>query len=1460
MSQKDSSARIGFDDIAWGVGYIDVPVYGGGTRRVKRINFKDIPYDETKTLAQQMDLIDSLLKTNNFTEVVKQKDAIANINIHLAQLVGLTKVAPEKYGDISDALPTLMELSEHINEIHAIVESAKRIGDHERAVKALVCRMQRDCERTSKVSSAMLQDTHNRIEKAVDKVESMDKELTKFATESLAEVLKGNELSRKFATYNWVLNAKRPCEKLDFHIDDRLGQIVLNVPVAMNVADCDKCEMDKTLNEVLMRTIVETGQSVFPANNATSVDRVFVHKGKPNTEAIAILESDGMIHVYKEDPVLKSRVPYTGLKANDSLEFYISKDPATASGGVTVLDTWGDASVDKVISSHLLNILNNWVKSLIALSGMPELSNNLGTFLQEDDEVIIPDNSTVKEAFQAIEKYLDKIPKTYLQLPDTISDYTGQALKMMRVNLAEDAVEAVKLTALLVNYDDTVTNFGLAAADQNVQKVIEKMKAMLDGMPDQKFVATIAARDALLPGLPPQTMVHVDDATADPTVNKNWAKYQYLGGTWVKYQSWDDLHRYINLTPTKLLDRTHKDWGALNGEEFMKTLDILQLNEALLLDEATFASTTPIPSTAEVQGKLNLYKDAGSNLAPRNKFLVYNGVDTMAGAKAKAVYYVDRAGIVIEVSSKNQTMYFAPDNLVNPAIAGEPTTAEIEAHTTPKSIHSAIVYYNGKDAQGTDRHKYAYWVDGEGKATLIDTWVVDNLNKYISALGILNQGIHVVPKADLTVGLRAGTLMQYNPTTHKIDTYVHTAVDPAVFDVIAPDGTVITANTSTVPVTQYWDGAVKTLPDNNDAVMHSFFYGIDGKVRLLMGNVKYPTFGAGTRLYGKELVDVPAILADNVFVGGLLVRKDTTTTNHVTKAMTINASRLGEVRVSGATGEDGAGGLRGKPVADTAAIAALDAQDFELREDNSTGNVFRFKLGAVPSGIGFADAKGTGAWIYQRIEPMLMETTVVGTPLMSLNKYLDVAKYPLTHTSFLVPNADVKVEVTNPKKMRVYLNGEMTPALRDINEYDLLSTDIVFVASPSANLLHVYVTRTRTKPPKVLLHGGSLPRTSMGQRVTSGVRIVTFADKAPGSTINVYSGQFTLPVGVYRVSAHVGATGMNTVEYGRFKLIDITNNRQLQDSPNVQVVGGNDSMTAQAGRGNYEYAFSKGIDIIIRVNAKIDIALWIYETWGQWEFDPNSSGVAINQLPEETVIDASMQIAVPFNITATGAATTVNGGQPLQKAFEDTGVIAVQIDVPVGKLLTTVKDGATDVVISDPKTGVVHITRTTGQGDLVLTVGAFAAVPPTIGDLISYTGHGLYDNENTTGAHLPFTADANARGLTLSADGKEFIALVDMLIDVTLLDGVFTQNTGGAVYLEYVALAGKPRPFREDSNDWRVLPMPNTKGHWKAHSFDWQNFKLLAGQSFTIGVYGANNSSGLDGTNFSALHIKGIKI
>jgi len=152
---------------------------------------------------------------------------------------------------------------------------------------------------------------------------------------------------------------------------------------------------------------------------------------------------------------------------------------------------------------------------------------------------------------KAVRDQLDALAQSFLALPDTPNAFTGLALQMLRVNAAENAVEAVALAASLVAFDNTTAT--LPGAPATTQTAIEALKTLVDGLPTQVSVADFPSLPAP-GGVPNASIYHVTDASGDPTVTAGWAKYQAIGGAWQKFLAEEDLVAVITLNNTQLAE------------------------------------------------------------------------------------------------------------------------------------------------------------------------------------------------------------------------------------------------------------------------------------------------------------------------------------------------------------------------------------------------------------------------------------------------------------------------------------------------------------------------------------------------------------------------------------------------------------------------------------------------------------------------------------------------------------------------------------------------------------------------------------------------------------------------------------------------------------------------------------------------------------------------------------------
>ena len=191
---------------------------------------------------------------------------------------------------------------------------------------------------------------------------------------------------------------------------------------------------------------------------------------------------------------------------------------------------------------------------------------------------------------KAIRTALDALPTNFLANTDTMNSFAGLALQVLRVNAAEDAVEAIALAASLVAFDNTTST--LPGAPTEVQAAIDSLKGLIDALPDQSTVADFAS----LPGTADaDSIVHVTDASGDPDIAAGWAKYQFIAGTWERFLSLEDLQTVAAFTDAQIQDRTDTTTAFVAGGKqlFDREQAIKGLVANLLSTDADFAVAKP---------------------------------------------------------------------------------------------------------------------------------------------------------------------------------------------------------------------------------------------------------------------------------------------------------------------------------------------------------------------------------------------------------------------------------------------------------------------------------------------------------------------------------------------------------------------------------------------------------------------------------------------------------------------------------------------------------------------------------------------------------------------------------------------------------------------------------------------------------------------------------------------------
>ena len=321
----------------------------------------------------------------------------------------------------------------------------------------------------------------------------------------------------------------------------------------------------------------------------TGIDLKPTGNSNEYTIEISWLDGDGVPQT-TTDPTPLTIAPTV---VNNTLTSTSLTEALSANQGKQLKDQLDAVNINKVNNSDKAvqgdidsGTANKWVDAK-ELKEELDLKQDISEFVTTiRDAASSEDTKYVSE--KAIRTALDALPTNFLANTDTFNSFTGLSLQILRVNAAENAVEAITLAATIVSFDNTTAS--IAGNPSTTQEAIEALKALIDAQPLQTSVATYG-------DLPDPTtvsdgaIVHVVDASGDPTITSGWAKYQEIGDTWFKYLSQEDLS-VTALTDAQILDDTDTVTGTVSGKQVNDTVKNYLIDEDdLISDDDTKAPT-----------------------------------------------------------------------------------------------------------------------------------------------------------------------------------------------------------------------------------------------------------------------------------------------------------------------------------------------------------------------------------------------------------------------------------------------------------------------------------------------------------------------------------------------------------------------------------------------------------------------------------------------------------------------------------------------------------------------------------------------------------------------------------------------------------------------------------------------------------------------------------------------------
>jgi hypothetical protein len=223
------TGRIGLEDLAIGEGQEVQDLGQGRTRTITKINAGNFPYNNTTTLQQALDAFNATMQSAEALNITENKQAIVNLYAEMNKLRLLADKLPELEAladrqGILDALSTNLVT---ITQLHnTIVKTEQAVADAKYREHRILAAEDRVSKRLAYVSNLCNQD----ILPMKSQLDMLLAHLENLINTVKADIIQGNEMAYKLATYTWDLRVVRACKVPKWYIDEATQSIVLLMP------------------------------------------------------------------------------------------------------------------------------------------------------------------------------------------------------------------------------------------------------------------------------------------------------------------------------------------------------------------------------------------------------------------------------------------------------------------------------------------------------------------------------------------------------------------------------------------------------------------------------------------------------------------------------------------------------------------------------------------------------------------------------------------------------------------------------------------------------------------------------------------------------------------------------------------------------------------------------------------------------------------------------------------------------------------------------------------------------------------------------------------------------------------------------------------------------------------------------------------------------------------------------
>jgi len=249
------TGRLGLEDLLWGEGTVTQDLGNGLSRTVSKINAKNLPFDETKTLAEAIDTALAVFNTTDIKYFIDNLPAVLQVAEVLAKIkaMDLSDIA-----SVADALPMLQLVANNIHVINNAITASLEAKQAAADAKYLRCDIQNQLDIANMHAVRIEYIYNDKLIPLQDSINNLLEVAQGLVATARDQVIAGHELAVKFATYDLKLQVVPTCRTPSIRIDDTAKAVVWSIPRPMCAVAIDE------LPDTVVRDAVDSYLATLP--------------------------------------------------------------------------------------------------------------------------------------------------------------------------------------------------------------------------------------------------------------------------------------------------------------------------------------------------------------------------------------------------------------------------------------------------------------------------------------------------------------------------------------------------------------------------------------------------------------------------------------------------------------------------------------------------------------------------------------------------------------------------------------------------------------------------------------------------------------------------------------------------------------------------------------------------------------------------------------------------------------------------------------------------------------------------------------------------------------------------------------------------------------------------------------------------------------------------------------------